>query len=144
MMSDPANIQKPINNSRFIIPHCSTRSAFDKNFMAIANSKNPKTTFTELSQPPDFGSACNHPGNIANKANGNAKPNPNPPIPKLNCIAPPLLDTAPANKEPKIGPVHEKETTARVSAMKKMPAKFPSPDFEPAALVTLPGNVISK
>src|SRR5579871_208758 len=144
MISAPAMIQKPINNSRFIIPHCSTRSAFERNFIAIANSKKPKTTFTELSHPPDFGKEWSHPGNMANNANGNANPKPNPAIPKLNWRAPPLLDNAPANNEPRIGPVQEKETTANVSAIKKIPTKFPAPDFEPAALVTRPGNVISK
>ena len=49
----------------FINPHCSTRSALDKNFIANAISKNPKTTFTEFNQPPDFGKDFSHVGNLA-------------------------------------------------------------------------------
>src|SRR5580698_6505923 len=131
MISIPASIQKPMNNSRFIIPHCSTKSALERNFIAIANSKKPNTTFTELSHPPDFGKECSQLGNMANNANGKAKPNPNPPIPKLNCMAPPFLDKAPAKSEPRIGPVQENETTANVSAIKKIPNRLPAPDFAP-------------
>ena len=49
--------------------------------MANANSINPKQTFTVLSQPPDFGKELNHPGNIENRANGNANAEENPAIP---------------------------------------------------------------
>ena len=112
--------------------------------MAIANSRKPKTTFTDVNHPPDFGSECDQFGNIAKMANGRASPSPKPAIPKVNCIAPPLFDSAPTNKEPKIGPVQEKETIASVSAMKKIPARFPMPDFESALLAILPGSLISK
>src|SRR5690242_10027906 len=62
----PVITHEPIKISLLIIPHWDTRSAFDKNLTAIASSKNPSTTFTDVSQPPDLGSECSHPGNIAN------------------------------------------------------------------------------
>src|SRR5690606_20277581 len=96
----------PKNISLLITPNCTTKSAFDKNLIAIANSRNPNTTFTEVSHPPDLGSDCNHPGNIANNANGNANANPKPANPAVNGQAP--SDAVPANSEPNIGPVHEK------------------------------------
>ena len=37
------------------------------------------------------------------------------------------MDKDPTNKEPSIGPVHEKETSAKVKDMKKMPI---TPDIE--------------
>ena len=43
-----------MNNSRFRINLLDTKSAFDKNFNANANSINPNTTFTVFIQPPDF------------------------------------------------------------------------------------------
>ena len=53
--------------------NCNTKSAFDKNLNAKANSKKPKETFTVFNQPPDFGSECIQLGNIANNINGKAK-----------------------------------------------------------------------
>ena len=113
--------QIAINISLFNNPQCSTRSALERNLKAKANSIKPKTTFTVLSQPPLFGKVFNQFGNNANKANGNAKANPKPPIPIDNCIAPPSLDKEPPSRDPKIGPVHEKETMASVRAIKKIP-----------------------
>lgn len=71
--------------------------------------------------PPDFGSEFNQLGNKANNANGNASATPKPAIPAVSCIAPPSAVSDPANNDPKIGPVQEKETKARVTAIKKMP-----------------------
>tara|TARA_B100001057_G_C22668375_1_gene878801 strand:- start:3 stop:311 length:309 start_codon:yes stop_codon:yes gene_type:complete len=42
-------------------------------------------------------------------------------MPTVNCHAPESAVSEPANKDPKIGPVQEKETIARVSAMKNIP-----------------------
>ena len=109
----PITIQTPIKTSRFKSPQCFTKSALDKNLKAIANSKKPRTTFTEFNQPPDFGSEFNHFGNIANKVNGNANAKPKPDIPIVNCIAPPSLVKDPANREPRIGPVQENDTIAK-------------------------------
>lgn len=98
--------------------------------MAKATSINPKITFTVLSHPPDFGKDSNQLGKAANKAKGKANANPKPPIPNDNCIAPPSDDKEPANKEPKIGPVHEKETKESVSAIKKIPRIPPTSEAE--------------
>src|SRR5829696_3613713 len=92
--------------------HCFTKSAFEKNFTAKANSKNPKTIFTEVSHPPDFGNDCSQLGKSANKAKGRASPRPKPDIPNVNWVAPLSLVNTPAKSEPSIGPVHEKETMA--------------------------------
>ena len=54
-------------------------------------------------------------------AKGKASANPKPPIPAVNCMAPPSEVKEPASNDPKIGPVHEKDTIARVSAIKKIP-----------------------
>src|SRR5690554_1394738 len=110
-----------MNNSRLISPQPSTKSAFDKNFRAKANSKNPRTTFTVFSHPPDLGREFNQLGNKAKRAKGSAKATPKPPIPAVSCIAPPSAVREPAKSEPRIGPVHEKETIAKVNAIKKTP-----------------------
>ena len=54
------------------IPHCHTKSALLKNFIAAPNSKKPIITFTEFNQPPDWGSFARYWGNNANKKNGDA------------------------------------------------------------------------
>src|SRR3954469_10431251 len=136
--------QLPIKISRLRTPHCFTRSALDKNLIAIATSRKPNTTLTVLSQPPDFGIDFSQPGNNAKTAKGNASPKPKPPIPKLNCIAPPLLVRAPAKRDPRIGPVQEKETMANVSAIKKIPLKLPIPALASVRVAKSPGNLISK
>ena len=127
--------------SRFTRPHCFTRSAFERNLMAIATSKNPRTTFTEFSQPPDFGNECNQLGKMANTVNGNASANPKPASPAVNGHDP--CEAVPANKEPRMGPVQEKETMASVKAIKKMPA-VPSPERALALFAKPDGKVISK
>ena len=43
-----------------------------------------------------------------------------------------------------MGPVQEKETMARVSAIKNIPAILLPPDLLPTEFATLPGRVISK
>ena len=122
-------IHNPKNISIFKIPQCFTKSAFDKNLKANANSKNPNTTLTVFSQPPDFGKAFNILGNIANNANGKPKAKPKPPIPAVNCQAPPSAVKEPANSDPNIGPVQENDTKASVNAIKNIP-KIP-PVFSP-------------
>ena len=136
-------IQIPIKTSRFRMSQCATKSAFDKNLNAKANSKNPKTTLVVFSHPPDFGKEFNQLGNSANNAKGSAKANPKPVIPAVNCIAPPSEDKEPANKEPKIGPVQENETIARVNAIKKMPTIPPTEEAESILFPQELGNVIS-
>ena len=82
---------------------------------------NPKVTLMVFNQPPDLGNFSRTLGNIANKANGKPRANPNPPIPAVNSQAPESPVNDPANKVPKIGPVQEKDTIAKVSAMKNIP-----------------------
>src|SRR4030095_512721 len=134
-------IHRAIKTSLFRKPHCVTRSAWERNFIAMAPSRKPRTTLTEFSQPPDLGRECNQFGKIANKVKGNAKARPNPARPAVNGHDPSAA--VPASKEPRIGPVHEKETIASVNAMKKIPTTS-SPEREPALLAKPPGSVISK
>ena len=115
-----------MNSSIFKIPQCATRSAFDKNFKANASSTKPNVTFSVFSQPPELGSFSRNFGNIANKAKGSPSAKPKPPIPTVNCQAPESAVREPANKDPKIGPVQENETIARVRAMKNIPANPPT------------------
>ena len=136
-------IQIPIKTSRFSKSQWATKSAFDKNLKAKASSKKPKTTSVVFNQPPDFGKEFNQFGNNANSAKGKAKAKPKPVIPAVNCVAPPSEVKEPANKEPRIGPVQEKETIAKVNAIKKMPI---IPPTEEASSILFPqelGKVIS-
>ena len=132
-----------MKTSLFRSPQCFTRSALLKNLNAKPSSRKPKTIFTEVSQPPLFGKALSRLGNNANKPKGNARANPNPPIPAVSCMAPPSALNDPASREPKIGPVQEKETIAKVSAIKNMPITFPEPALLSAEFPKLLGSVIS-
>ena len=135
---------RAIKISRFNNPQCPTKSALERNFKARANSKNPNTTFTVVIHPPDLGSAFNVFGNKAKRPKGNPKATPKPSIPTVSCVAPPSAPNEPANKEPRIGPVHEKETIAKVRAIKKMPI---TPVLREASSVEFPqplGKVSSK
>src|SRR5688572_31450321 len=134
--------QSPIKTSRFNSPHCLTRSALEKNFTASASSTNPKTTFTSVIHPPDFGSDCSQFGNIAKSANGSPSANPNPAAPAVNGHAPSTATLV--SSVPRIGPVQENETMASAPAMKNIPAIFPNPDLEPALFASPDGNPISK
>lgn len=82
-------------------------------------------------------------GNKAKSAKGKASANPNPVIPNVSCIAPPSEVKLPANKEPKIGPVQENETIAKVSAMKKIPIPPFNEELESVELPQLLGKVNS-
>ncbi|MNS13548.1 hypothetical protein D3C72_451440 [compost metagenome] len=122
--------------------NCKTKSAFDKNLNAKANSRKPKTTFTVFNHPPDFGKECNQPGNIANNINGNAKANENPNIPIIGAIPP--LEAASTKSVPTIGPVQEKETIAKAKAMNKIPIIPPLSAWLSTLLAHELGNIISK
>ena len=67
--------------SLFNIPQPWTKSTFDKNLKAKANSIKPKTTFTEFVHEPDFGSLVNTFGKKANRVNGTERAIPKPNIP---------------------------------------------------------------
>ena len=116
-------IQIAKNNSLSNQCSCNTKSAFERNLNANANSKNPKNTLTVFNQPPDFGKEFIQPGNIANKAKGNAMANENPNIPTIGAIPPFEADST--NSVPTIGPVQEKDTIANANAIKKIPITPP-------------------
>src|SRR5215218_8189684 len=99
-------------------------STVERNFKASAISTKPKVTFTEFSQPPDFGSEFSQPGNMANNAKGNARARANPPIPMAG-PAKLLPRAASTSNVPMIGPVHENETSESVNAMKNIPSNPP-------------------
>ena len=117
-------IQIAINTSLSNKWACKTKSAFDKNLNAKANSKNPKTTFTVFNQPPDFGNEFNQPGNAANKAKGNAIAVEKPNMLIIGAILSPVVAAA-TKAEPTNGPVQEKETIAKANAIKKIPITPP-------------------
>ena len=104
-----------MNVSRSRIPHPYAKSATDKNLRDNASSKNPNTTFTELSHPPDFGMDLSIEGNIAKIENGNANASAKPNIP----IAGPNIEPCAASTKrvPIIGPVHENDTSTKVNAI---------------------------
>ena len=58
---------------RVKMPHDQTRSAFDRNFIAAASSRNPITTFTRASQGPERGNWLTSCGATASTTNGSAK-----------------------------------------------------------------------
>ena len=133
-----------MNNSLFRKKVFETKSAFDKNFNANPSSMNPKTTFTVFIQPPDFGKLCNACGNNAKSPKTIAQLSPKPAKAKVSNIGT-FVDpvTALPSKLPKIGPVQEKETITKVSAIKKIPIIPPaSSAFEDLLAMEL-GKVIS-
>ena len=96
-----------------------------------------------FNQPPELGIDFSQFGNKANKVKGSAKAIPKPVIPALNCMAPPSEVKEPANRDPKIGPVQENETIAKVKAIKKIPINPPT--FEAVSILSPQelGKVIS-
>jgi hypothetical protein len=114
----------------------------ERNLKANANSRNPKNTLTEFSQPPDFGKEFNQPGNAANKPKGRASARENPNIP-INGPTPPIVADS-TRSVPTMGPVHENETRASVNAIKNIPRKPPFLDAESALLTHVFGRFISK
>lgn len=118
------------------------KSTLDKNFNAKASSRNPKTTFTLFSQPPDFGRDFSMDGNIAKitKGTANAKEKPNIPIAGPNRS--PFV-AASTSKVPIIGPVHEKETTDKLADMKNKPIQPLLSDCASILLTKELGKVIS-
>ena len=132
-----------MNTSRSSKCACNTKSALDKNLKAKANSKNPKTTLTELSQPPDLGNELSQPGNAANNVKGKAIANEKPNIPTIGPTYEPP-EAASTSKVPTIGPVHEKDTRAKVNAIKKIPIIPPRLEAESALLIHEFGILISK
>src|SRR5690606_895966 len=122
-----------------------TKSALERNLKARASSKKPKTTFTVVIHPPDLGREFNQAGNMANSAKGKAKAKPKPTMPEVKLVATlPSAKVVLPNNPPKMGPVQEKETIAKVSAMKKMPNPPPTLDEAESILLAQElGNVSS-
>ena len=81
----------------------------------------PKIMLVELSQLPDLGINLSALGNKENNPNGRPRDIPKPNIPNVNWFAPASEVIDPAKRDPRIGPVQENETIARVNAMKKIP-----------------------
>src|SRR5690606_11967845 len=119
------------------------KSTLDRNFSASASSRKPSTTFTLLSHPPDLGRDFNMDGNIANSTNGMASAIENPSIPIAGPKRSPRV-AASTSKVPIIGPVQEKETTARLAAIKNRPTSPPLSELESILLTKELGRVISK
>ena len=137
-------IQSAIKSSLFSKKVLETKSAFDKNFNAKANSINPRTTFTVFIQPPDFGKLCNACGNNANKPKTNAQANPKPAKANVNNVGTLVAPaTTPPNKLPRIGPVQENETITKVKAIKKIPINPPASSALEDLLAMELGKVIS-
>ena len=96
-----------------------------KNLNAKPNSKNPKIILNVFIHLPDFGNDLSMLGKRANKVNGRANAIPKPNIPIDNWIAPPWEEMEPTNKDPRIGPVQEKDTRTRVNDIKNTPINPP-------------------
>ena len=94
-----------------------------------------------FNHPPDFGNEFNHPGKAANNAKGSANASENPNIPIKGPIPPIVADST--NNVPTMGPVQEKETKARVKAMKKIPKNPPLFEAESALVTHVFGRLIS-
>src|SRR5690606_34293673 len=114
------------------MPQWYTWSAILRNLKARASSKNPKTTLTELSHPPDLGRLLSHSGKIAKSAKGMAKAKEKANIPKIGWIISPPAEAI--SIEPTIGPVQEKDTSTKVKAIKKIPVR---PPLSPLASILL-------
>src|SRR5690606_31427097 len=110
-----------------------------RNLKAKASSKNPKTTFTEFSQPPDLGRLFSHSGKIAKSANGIAKAREKANMPKIGWMISPPAEAI--RIEPTMGPVQEKDTNTKVKAIKKIPV---NPPLSPLAstLLTRPAGKV--
>ena len=110
--------------------------------MARANSTKPSTTLTELSQPPEEGMLFNQLGNMAKRPKGMANATPKPSIPETGSqMQVPESEAAVTSRVPMMGPVQEKETTARVRAMKKIPIRPPLSDLASSLVDQLLGRV---
>lgn len=137
-------IHNETNASRSRICQPYARSATERNLRAKASSRNARTTFTELSQPPERGNDCSIEGKMANTAKGMARAKANPNIPIAGPMATPI-EAACTSNVPIIGPVQENETKANVKAMKKI---LNNPLVESALLSSLvvqdAGSVSSK
>src|SRR6187549_4033805 len=112
-----------------------------RNLNARASSTKPRTTLTAFNQPPDFGKEFNQPGKKANNVKGIANARENANIPTIGFRnSPPAEET---KMLPTSGPVHEKDTSTKVKAIKNTPANPPFSAWVSILLINVPGNVIS-
>ncbi len=109
--------------------------------MLKASIINPRTTFTELSHPPDFGILLITEGNSANIVNGSANASPKPNMPTVGLSTSP--DAASTRRTPTIGPVQENDTITVVSPMKNAATIPPLSTLESAPVTHLFGSTIS-
>ena len=79
----------------------------------------PRTTFMVFIHEPDFGADLRSEGNMANRVNGSARARAKPNMPTAGPIQLPEV-TVSTSRRPMIGAVHEKDTRARVKAMRKI------------------------
>ena len=102
---------------------------------------NPKTIFTSVIHPPERGKDCNQFGKSANSPKGKPNASPKPAAPTVSGQAP--CSATPTNKVPRMGPVQENETIAKVEAIKKIPPILPNPARESIRLAKPAGRPIS-
>ena len=103
----------------------------------------PSVTLMQFIQLPLFGTDFNHEGKSAKSVKGNAKARAKPNIPMAGPMRLPIEATS-TRRNPMMGPVHEKLTSANVKAIRKMlskPVVFVA--LLSTAFVQLLGNVIS-
>jgi len=72
LQEEPERLHRLWEISDYMRPRRQTRSALEKNLTAAASSTNPRTTFIEFIQEPDFGSLSSACGNRASSTNGKA------------------------------------------------------------------------
>src|SRR5690606_29788613 len=112
-------------------------------FNANASSRKPSTTLTLLSQPPDFGKDLSIEGKKAKSTKGIARAMENPSMPIAGPSRSPL-EAASTSSVPMIGPVQEKDTNARLNAMKNNPNNPPLSDCASILLTKELRSVSSK
>ena len=94
----------------------------------------------EFNQPPDFGNPVIKLGKMANMVKITASDNEKPNITTTGVSRSVLMAT---KEVPISGPVQEKETTAKVAAIKKIPLKPLASDFASSLFTKELGRVIS-
>ena len=101
-------------------------------------------TLTAFIQPPDFGALFSSCGKRAKRVKGSARATAKPVMPMAGAAMLPCVDTA-TSRNPMMGPVHEKDTSASVNAIRKMDSQpVAASDFWSALLTHEAGSVISK
>ena len=113
-----------------------------RNFRESANTIKPRITFTEFSQPPDFGNRSSNEGTNASMVKGKAKAMEKASMVTIGSHTAPWVDSI--KTVPTIGPVQENDTRTRVSARKKIPRMPPLSAFASVFVVHFAGRTNSK